>query len=235
MASALGDTLYLPYNRHHGPHPGIAAVIYFLLFIASIFSFSILSHGSEFPRPLEALVKVQQTLLQFPDAVRISALFQFASAIPIGIFTAAITSRLSFLGGNVTGVSIALFGGMAASLLFMLSGLCGWVLSEPGIANDLNVMHAIQLFGFACGGVAFTVALGLLMAGISVPCLFGSYAPRWLAWVGLILAMIALIATFSLIFPELVWLLPIVRFPSFIWMIGIGFTLIKKRPEPKTV
>jgi uncharacterized membrane protein YkgB len=73
------------------------------------------------------------------------------------------------------------------------------------------------------------------MAGISVPCLFGSYAPRWLAWVGLILAMIALIATFSLIFPELVWLLPIVRFPSFIWMIGIGFTLIKKRPEPKTV
>jgi hypothetical protein len=178
------------------------------------------------------LDKVQQTLQQFPYAIRINAFFQLACAIPLGLFAAAVTSRLRFLGVNVTGVSIAFFGGIAASLLFMLSGLCSWVLSQPGMAGDLNVMHAVQLLGFGCGGVGNIAALGLLMAGISVPCLFGRYTPKWLAWLGIILAGLAELSTLSLIIPQAVWLLPVVRFPSCIWMIGTGFTLLKKVPEP---
>jgi hypothetical protein len=235
MIPTSSNTAHFPYNKHRGPHPGIVAVIYVLLFFTSLISFGVLSRGAEFPSPFVALAKVQQTLFQFPDAVRINAFFQFAFAIPLGIFTAAVTSRLRYLGVHATGVSIALFGGIAASLCCMVSGLCGWVLSQPAIINDLNLVHAIQLFGFGFGGIAFTATLGLLMAGISVPCLFGAYAPKWLGWLGLILAGIAEISTLNLIFPKLVWMLPIVRFPSFIWMLGIGFTLIKKRPETKNV
>ncbi|HZY35421.1 MAG TPA: hypothetical protein VFE53_02165 [Mucilaginibacter sp.] len=230
MSPSISNTPQFPYDRHRGPHPGILAIIYTLLFALGLVLFGILSHGAQFPRPFGPLQTAQQTFLQFPDAIRISALFQFGAAIPLGLFTAAVTSRLSFLGVNVTGVSIALFGGIAASVLFMLSGLSGWVLSQPGVANDVNVMHAIQLFGFGCGGVAFTVALGLLMAGISVPCLFGRYTPKWLAWFGLILAGIAELSTLSLVVPQATYLLPLVRFPSFIWMIWTGFTLIKNRP-----
>ncbi len=232
MTSTNSTSPRFPYDRHRGPHPGILAVIYVLLFIAGLVAFGILSNGAEFPRPFGSLDKVQQTLRQFPYAIRINAFFQFACAIPLGLFAAAVTSRLRFLGVNVTGVSIASFGGISASLLFILSGLCGWVLSQPGIADDLNVMHAVQLLGFGCGGVAHIVTLGLLMAGISVPCLFGNYTPKWLAWLGIILAGLAELSTLSLIIPQAVWLLPIVRFPSCIWMIGVGFTLLKKVPAP---
>ena len=69
------------------------------------------------------------------------------------------------------------------------------------------------------------------MAGISVPCLFGRYTPRWLAWLGLVLAGIAELSTLGLIIPQLVWLLPVVRFPSVVWMIGTGFTMAKTRNE----
>ena len=231
MSSSISNTPRFPFDRHRGPHPGILAIIYALLFVASLALFGILSHGAQFPRPFEPLQTAQQTYLQFPDAIRINALFEFGAAIPLGLFTAAVTSRLSFLGVNVTGVSIALFGGIAASVLFMLSGLSGWILSQPGVANDVNVMHAMQLFGFGCGGTAFTVALGLLMAGISVPCLFGRYTPKWVAWFGLILAGLAELSVLSLVAPQAIYLFPLVRFPSFIWMITAGFTLIKKRPE----
>ncbi len=234
MTSTNSNSPLLAYDRHRGPHPGIVAVVYVLLFIAGLVSFGVLSNGSEFPRPLGALEKAQQTFLQFPYAVRINAFFQFACAIPLGIFAAAVTSRLRFLGVNATGVSIAIFGGIGTSLLFMLSGLCSWVLSQPGIADDLNVMHAVQLLGFGCGGVGTIATFGLLMAGISVPCLFGGYTPKWLAWLGIILAVLAELSTLSLIIPQAVWLLPIVRFPSCIWMIGTGFTLLKTLPESST-
>ena len=191
-------------KNHHGPHPGIIAIIYSLLLVLTVVTYKL-------------------------DAVRVNALFQFGAAIPIGLFTAAVTSRLHFLGVDVTGVSIALYGGVAASILLILSGLSTWTLTQPGIADDATVVHALQQFGFGAGGYAFIVTLGLLMAGISVPCLFGHYAPSWLAWLGLILAGFAELSTLGLIVPQLVWLLPVVRFSSVVWMIGTGFTLAKTK------
>jgi hypothetical protein len=216
-------------KRHHGPHPGILAVIYVLLLIASLVSYGILSHGAPFPRPFGLLTDAQQIYLQFPMAIRVNALLQMGSAIPLGLFTAALTSRLWFLGVNVTGVNIALFGGIAASVLLTLSGISTWVLSQPGIiGSDMTAMHALQLFSFGSGGIAFVVAQGLLMAGISVPCLFGGYAPRWLGWMGMILAAMAVVSFLGFLIPQFYLLLPLVRFPSTIWMIGVGFTMTKK-------
>jgi hypothetical protein len=232
MTSTSSSVPYSPYNKHHGPHPGIMATIYTVLFILGLVLYSVLSHGAPYPRPQGLLEDAQRIYLNFPDAVRSSALFQFGAAIPLGLFTAAVTSRLNFLGVNVTGVSIALYGGIASSILLILSGISTWVLSQPGIANDLAVMHALQLLGFGFGGVATIVTFGLLMAGIAVPCLFGRYTPRWLAWMGLILAGLAALSTLSMVIPQLTLLLPIIRFPGCIWMIGTGFTLSKNRPVP---
>jgi hypothetical protein len=220
-----------PHNRHKGPNPGIIAIIYVTLFITSLVAFAILSHGSGFPMPFGPLEKAQYIYQQFPDAIRLNAILQFGAAIPLGLFTASVTSRLNFLGVNVTGVSIALFGGIAASVFITISSLCSWVLSQPGIVNDLSVMHTVQLFGFASGGVAHVVVLGLLMAGISVPGLFGKLIPKWVAWLGLVLAGIAELSTLSLIINQFTYLLPVARFGSYIWLISAGFTLIKKKPE----
>jgi hypothetical protein len=232
MATTSGNAPYTPYNKHRGPHPGIVATIYTLLFILGLVLYRVLAHGAPYPRPLGVLEDAQRIFLQFPDALRFNALFQFGAAIPLGLFTAAVTSRLSFLGVNVTGVSIALYGGIAASVFLLLSGICTWVLSQPGVAGDLAVMHALQLLGFGFGRVADIVTFGLLMAGISVPCLFGRYTPRWLAWMGLILAGLAMLSTLSMIMPQLSLLFPIVRFPGCVWMIGTGFSLTKNRTVP---
>src|ERR1700761_127406 len=111
-------------QKYHGPNPGILAVIYSLLLIASLMAFSILAEGAPYPRPFGVLTETQRIYLQFPAAVRVSALLQIVSAIPLGLLTAALTGRLGFLKSNVTGINIAAFGGTAASILLIFSGIC---------------------------------------------------------------------------------------------------------------
>ncbi|SHM43050.1 hypothetical protein SAMN05444266_10858 [Chitinophaga jiangningensis] len=225
------SSIHSPYSRHRGPHPGILAVVHVSLFVASLVILGILTKGMGFPNPFVPLADAQHRLQSFADATRINAVLQFGAAIPLGLFTAAVTSRLNFLGVNVTGVNIAFFGGLSASLFMALSGLCTWVLTQPGVADNLSAMHAMQLFGFATGGVAHVVALGLLMAGIAVPGLLGGYTPKWVAWLGLILAGIAELSTLSLFFPALMILLPVVRFGSYVWLIATGFTIARSKTK----
>lgn len=220
-----------PYAVHHGPQPGIVAIVHVTLFMTSLILLGVLTKGAGFPTPYGDLQKAQASTLQFANSLRITAFLQFGAAIPLGIFTAAVTSRLNFLGVNVSGVSIALFGGVAASIFLTLSSLCSWILSQAGVATDIHVMHVIQFIGFATGGNAHVAALGLLMAGISIPCLFGRYTPKWVAILGLGLAIFAELSTFGLIFYPAEFFLPIARFGFYIWMIATGFTLAKSRPE----
>jgi len=228
---ATAQTSINAYAVHRGPHPGIIATVYVILFMASLLLLGIASKGEAFPNPYASLQAAQQSLFKYIDIIRINAFLQFGAAVPLGIFTAAVTSRLRFLGVNVTGVSIALFGGISASIFITVSSLCGWILTQPNVAGNISIMHAVQFFGFATGGVAHVVALGLLMAGISIPCLFGRYTPKWIAILGIILAIIAELSSFGLLYYPANFLLPVVRFGSYIWMIATGFTLVKNKAE----
>jgi hypothetical protein len=222
----MQTTVSLPKSgAHKGPDPGIVALVHVVLFMSSLVFLVVLTRGQGLPDPFGPLEKSQEALQRFAGVIKLTAFLQFGAAIPLGIFTASLTSRLNFLGVRVAGVNIALFGGLTASIFLTLSGLTGWILSQPGVGADANLMHVLQLFGFSTGGVAHVVALGFLMAGISVPCLLADLMPRWIAWLGIILAVIAELATFSLVFYPASFLIPVARFGFFVWMISSGFTM----------
>jgi hypothetical protein len=223
LQSELSQTRKSPI--HHGPQPGIVAIVFFSIFALGVIATLIMTHGSAFPRPNGSVGLAQQYYLQYSTAVRLNGFLQYATSIPLGIFTAAVTSRLSFLGVTASGVRIALFGGISASVFIALSGLSAWVLSQPEIANSISTMRAMQLFGFATGGIGYVASLGLLLAGVSVPSLFGNFLPKWLAWTGLVIAGIAMLSTISLVFPQTYFLSALGRFPEFFWMIAAGFSL----------
>jgi hypothetical protein len=214
-------------DKHYGPHLGIVAIIFVALFVSSLIVLGVLTNGASFPTPDWPEDLVRNYFNQFGSVVRIISFLQFSSAIPLGIFTAAVTSRLKFQGITGAGVNIALLGGFASSIFLAVSGLTGWVLSQPGIAASGNPIRAFQLFAFATGGVGHVAALGLLLAGISVTSGFAKLIPRWLVWLGIITAAFAELSSLSLVFPNLTFLIPLGRFPGFIWIIGTGFTLSK--------
>jgi hypothetical protein len=84
--------------------------------------------------------------------------------------------------------------------------------------------------------VGYSVPLGLLIAGISVTSWFLKALPKWVCIAGIVLAVIGEFSFLSLAFPKLVFLIPLTRFPGFIWLIIVGFrmpvTAVEhKRPE----
>jgi hypothetical protein len=164
---------------------------------------------------------------QHSKAVALCALLQFGSAVPLGIFTATIVSRLQFLGVRAAGVTIALYGGLAASFALTGCSMVQWVMARPGIADDALLTKALYYVSFGFGGFGYSVPLALLMAGVSVPALLYRLVPKWVAIFGLVVAGFGVVSWLSLEFVPAMFFIPMTRFPGFVWMIAVGFALPK--------
>lgn len=217
-------------NKHRGPHAGILAIMFSGFFITGLSFVITFSEGApHYPGPWETADAIATYFRNQQHDVLMCAFFQFGAAIPLGLFTATIVSRLKFLGTTAAGANIALFGGFMAALNVGVSSLLLWVMSYPGIAQDETVLRALYYAVFAIGGVGYSVPLGLLIAGISVTAFFMKLLPKWLTIFGLLLAVVGELSWLSLIFPKLLPLIPLTRFPGFIWLVLTGFML------PKTI
>jgi hypothetical protein len=211
--------------RHAGPPLGVVATIFVGLFIVGLYFVTIFAGSPYFPGPWESPSTIASYFQTRSSAVLRCAFFQFGSAIPLGIFTASVVSRLRFLGVNAAGPYIALFGGLATSFNIAAAALILWVMAYPGIAEDPAVVRALYYLSYAFGGPGFSVPFGLLAAGISVPAGLMKLLPRWLVASGLGLAVIGELSWLNLIAPQALFLIPLTRFSGFLWLIVVGFSL----------
>jgi len=221
--------------RHRGPSLLFLAVVFTSLFFGSLAATAAMTGGARFPSPFEPSMGATIFFSDHADAVRVAAFFQFGAAVPLAIFAATAASRLRFLGVQAAGTMIALVGGALASGMAALSALFQWVLAQPGIAASEAVMHAFHLLSFATGGPGVVVPFGFLVAGVSLTAGLSRNLPRWLMWFGLVLAAVAEFSSLSLVTPFAMYLLPLARFPGFVWLIAVGATLpaTKRRQEPR--
>jgi len=206
---------------HRGPSLPAVASVHAVLFLGSLALTAALSGGGHFPSPLGP--DASGWFAAHGAAVRWAAFLQFGSAMPLAIFTATAASRLQFLGVQVAGVHIALCGGLLASGFLAASALAQWVLGQPAGG------HALHLAAFAAGGPGCVVPLGLLVAGLALTGGLSGLLPRWMMWTGLVLAGIAELSSLGLVAPMALFLLPLARFPSMVWLIAAGALLPKGR------
>jgi hypothetical protein len=218
-------------KTHAGPNPGFVAIIHTLLFNAGLYFVISFTGKPHFPGPWESSKTIVGYFQGHAGAVLACAFLQFGAAIPLGIFTATVVSRLQFLGVRVAGVSIALFGGLMTAFNMAASALILWVIAYPGVAQDAAVLRALYYLTFAFGGVGFSVPFGLLIAGICIPAGFFKLLPKSLVVFGLVLAVTGELSALSLIISKALFLIPLTRFPGFIWLIGAGFALPKTRDQ----
>ena len=211
--------------RHAGPPLGLVAAVYTVLFLAGLYPVTIFGGHPHFPGPWEAPDTIVAFFQARPDAVRLCALLQFGAAVPLGIFTASVVSRLQFLGVRAAGPWIALFGGFTTALTMLAASAVLWTMVQPGVAEDRALVQGLYWLVQALGGSGFSVPFGLLMAGVSIPAALLRLVPRWIAVLGLVLAVCGEVSWIYLIWPEALPLVPLTRFPGFLWMIAIGFAL----------
>ncbi len=220
-------------SGHAGPNPGILAIIYSLLFNAGLYQVVTFTGGPHFPGPWESGETITSYFQGHAAAVLLCAFLQFGAAIPLGIYTATMVSRLQYLGIRAAGTHIGLFGGLLTAFNIVASSLILWAMSYPGVAQDTGVLRALYYLAFGIGGVGFSVPMGLLISGICITSLFLRLLPKWLIIFGLAIAVIGELSWLDLITPKALPLIPLTRFPAFIWLIAAGFALPKRR-SPQT-
>lgn len=160
-----------------------------------------------------------------PSAVLLYAALQFGAAVPLGIVTATAVSRLRFLGIRAAGADIALFGGFLTAFNMMASASILWAMTYPEVAQNESVLQAAYRLSFALGGPGFSVPFGLLIAGIAVTAGFARLLPKWLVIAGLLIAAIGVLSWTEILVPKALPLIPLTRFPGFLWLIAAGFFL----------
>src|SRR5438105_14718255 len=117
---------------HRGPHPGILAIVYTLLFNAGLYQIVSFTGGPHFPGPWESSDAITAYFQTYSKTVLRCAFLQFGAAIPLGIFTATVVSRLQFLGVRAAGPYIALFGGLMTAFSMAATAFVLWVMAYPG-------------------------------------------------------------------------------------------------------
>jgi hypothetical protein len=214
-----------PRLRHKGPPLWLSAVAFAVLFNAGLYPVTIFGGKPFFPGPGESPDVIAAFFQARSSAALLCAFFQFGSAVPLGIFTATAASQLRFLRVRAAGTNIALFGGFATAFTMMVSSSVLWTMSYPGISQNGPLIQALYRLMFALGGPGFSVPLGLLVAGISVTGGFAKLLPKWIILGGLAIAVLGELSWLEIMFPKLLLLIPLTRFPGFLWLIAVGFSL----------
>jgi hypothetical protein len=217
-------------RTHKSPNLGILAIVYVVLKVASVWPVS--SFGSK-PPYFPGLNSATETVVSYftTHAVPVMwcAFLQVGAAIPFGLFAAVAVSRLRFLGVEAAGAWIALFGGLMAAFDEYASGAVIAVMAQPLTAANGPLLEAFHYLSVALGGPGFTMPFGLFMAGISVISAFRGLLPRWLIVFGLALAVVGELSWISMVIPRAGFLIPLARWPGFVWLIAAGFKLRKTR------
>src|SRR4029453_18956582 len=193
-------------RRHAGPPLWLMAIAYTVLFLAGLYPVTIFGGQPYYPGPWEPAETITAFFQARPMAVRLCAFLQFGAAIPLGIFTATIVSRLQFLGSRAAGVSIALFGGITTSMMIMAASIALWVMAQPGIADNSPMLQALYWLTQGFGGAGFSVPFAVVVLGIAI-------------------AICGELSSLYMMVPGALPLVPLTRFPGFVWIIAIGLAL----------
>ncbi|OZB81837.1 hypothetical protein [Microbacterium sp. 13-71-7] len=222
-------------RRPGGPPIGPLAIVTFALTIAGVVT--LLAGTGSAPAPFAPAADIAAWYAAHALPIRIAATLQLGAAVPLGILAASVYARQLRLGVRVPGPVIGLYGGIAASLLLLVSALVTWSIASGSDPVDPGTTAALGRLAFGLGGVGYAVGMGLLIAGIAVPAYILRLIPRWLALVGLVIAAAGEVSFLSLVLDPLQALLPVVRFGGGAWLIAAAFLLPRDRPrrDPRLV
>ena len=216
----------LPRVHHSGPPLLLPALVYTILVVGGAVTI-----GSTMSAPHDAGHQGAAYIAPIAGSLRLGSFFEFGSAVPLLVFIATTISRLRFLRVRAAGEVIALSGGLGAAAMLMFSGLAGWSVTRPGVADTDSVARALQTLAFAGGGPGYVVPLGLFIAGVSVTAGLYRLIPRWIMVLGIIVAAACELASFTLVFYNAAYFIPVGRFLGIIWMIAVSITLPDSIPS----
>ena len=206
-----------------GPPPLVPALAFGALMIASV----VVSAGG--PRPDTGAVAALLYARDHAGQLRVAGFLAFAAALPLAVWSAAVYGRLRSLGVVAPGPVLGLTGGILAAASLALSGLLSWTLAEAAPTLEPAGARALVDLSFVTGAAGFVVPLALLIAGVAVPAAILRLTSRPISSIGVLIAAVGMLSTFTLLTSTLDPTLPIGRFGGLAWIVAVSLALPASR------
>lgn len=203
------------------------AVVYTLLAIASAAALVFLGAdtslgGAAALNPFGSPELSQRFFSTNAGAVRVSAFFCFASAIPFVIYTTVAVAKLHTVGARREAVYGVFAGGLLASGGLAAAGVLLYALAVPEITASIPVTHALHFLVVLSGGIAFAVGQGLMAAAVSASSRAAHGLPAWIVVLGYLIAVTGILSTFGMLDELMTIPIPVTRIAGFVWLIAVG-------------
>ena len=206
-----------------GPPPLVPALAFGALMIASV----VVSAGG--PRPDTGAAAALLYVRDHAGQLQAAGFLAFAAALPLALWSAAVYQRLRSLGVVAPGPVFGLTGGILAAASLALSGLLSWTLAEAAPTLDPAGARALVDLSFVTGAAGFVVPLALLIAGVAVPAAILRLTSRPISAIGVLIAAVGMLSTFTLLTSTLDPTLPIGRFGGLAWIVAVSLALPASR------
>lgn len=190
--------------------------------------------GSTNYPPLDASTRqVRDYFLNNATEVRTMSFFHSLAALSLLAFSAYLHLVLSR--DKRRGLpTLAFAGGIAAAVFLLLSALFYRLLSEPAVAQDPALAHAMLVASYLAGGPAISVPLTLLVAAAIPNALHRLLLPRWLGWLGVVTVAACIASALTMLGPTdnhsaIYAILLLAAILGFAWLASASLTLATKR------
>jgi hypothetical protein len=178
------------------------------------------------PLPGAPAPEVARYFADSRTAVLAVSLCQVLSAASLFVFVSPVAGFVRRVtGGRGALPPLASSGGLLSAALLLVCALIGLVMALTVSGLGLGLVDVLRNLNFLAGGTLHVASLGLFVGATSIAARRAKALPRWISWLGVVQAALAVLSLVSLVFFPAALLILLGRMLGFVWCIAVSLVL----------
>ncbi len=209
---------------------GIVAAVcglgFLALFGAGFFFFSVLA-SAFYPSPFGPEDDILTFFNENRGGVQVVSFFFALAAVFLLTFAAYFAGLVERSASEMGALpALVLSGGAVAAAFLMLSALCMWVLTREATAAEPALVRALHDLVYLTGGPAPVASLAPFLGATAIAIRRSQVLPGWIAWLGMVAAVLSLPTLVALLWEPAAFLLPVARLLTYVWIFAVSLALV---------
>jgi uncharacterized membrane protein YhaH (DUF805 family) len=121
--------------------------------------------------------------------------------------------------------------GILSGLFLLASAILALALTQAAAGGDPTLVGTLRSLNFLTGGTLHVASLGVFVGAASVAARRVGALPGWIAWLGILQALVSVLSLASLVFYYAALFILLGRLLGFVWCVAVGVALaVGRRP-----
>jgi hypothetical protein len=184
--------------------------------------------ADNYPALDASAAELRRYFLDNTAEARALGFFHVLSGLALLCFAAYLGAVISRLDRGLG--ALAAVGGAVAAAFLLASALLYRTLTEPAVARDPALTHALLVLSYLVGGPAISVPLALPIGAGAALALRRALLPRWSGWLGAAAAVVSIASAITLLGPAnntsvVYGVLLLAALLGFVWIVAASLAL----------